>query len=242
MLIKVEEKTLQLALVKAAGKLGITQDELSYKVLEKTSGFLGMFGKKVAIEAWKKRGDRKRGEARASRSSQDQLEKRVLSDDEVSDLVESLRHFCQELCRQMTNEDVKVEAILESDRLVLDINSEYLAAQISKSTKLAEALEHILRKKPRHLKQELPFRIFIDVDGTRRSRESELVGMARDLSNKVFENKRPIVLNYRSSYDRKIIHMALDKDDRVYTKSIGSGPNRKLMILPSKDSREVNAQ
>ena len=30
--------------------------------------------------------------------------------------------------------------------------------------------------------------------------------------------------------------MALDKDDRVYTKSIGSGPNRKLMILPSKGS------
>ncbi len=28
--------------------------------------------------------------------------------------------------------------------------------------------------------------------------------------------------------------MALDADDRVYTKSIGSGPNRKLMILPVK--------
>lgn len=58
--------------------------------------------------------------------------------------------------------------------------------------------------------------------------------MAHDLSAKVHENKRPIVLNYKSSYDRKIIHMALDKDERVYTKSIGSGPNRKLMILPSR--------
>ena len=28
--------------------------------------------------------------------------------------------------------------------------------------------------------------------------------------------------------------MALDKDDLVYTKSIGSGSNRKLMILPQK--------
>ncbi|MEZ4743631.1 MAG: R3H domain-containing nucleic acid-binding protein [Bdellovibrionota bacterium] len=56
--------------------------------------------------------------------------------------------------------------------------------------------------------------------------------MANDLSIKVSENKRPVVLNYKSSYDRKIIHMALDKDEKVYTKSIGSGPNRKLMILP----------
>ena len=98
-------------------------------------------------------------------------------------------------------------------------------------------MEHILRKKPRHLRQELPFRIFVDVGGIRQKREEDLIQMAVDLSAKVSENKRPIVLNYKSSYDRKIIHMALDKDDRVYTKSIGSGPNRKLMILPVKEAQ-----
>jgi spoIIIJ-associated protein len=87
------------------------------------------------------------------------------------------------------------------------------------------------------LRQELPFRIFVDVSGLRRKREEELIQMAFDLSAKVHENKRPIVLNYKSSYDRKIIHMALDKDERVYTKSIGSGPNRKLMILPQKEGQ-----
>ena len=45
-------------------------------------------------------------------------------------------------------------------------------------------------------------------------------------------------MTHKSSYDRKIIHMALDKDDLVYTKSIGSGANRKLMILPSKTKGE----
>ena len=56
--------------------------------------------------------------------------------------------------------------------------------------------------------------------------------------------KKPAILDYKSSYDRKIIHMALDQDDRVYTKSIGSGPNRKLMILPAKNQNgaaEVSA-
>ena len=124
--------------------------------------------------------------------------------------------------------------------MILNIDNEYIAQQISKNSKLAEALEHILRKKPRHLRQELPFRIFVDVSGVRRNREEELIQMAHDLSAKVHENKRPIVLNYKSSYDRKIIHMALDKDERVYTKSIGSGPNRKLMILPQKDAQMVD--
>jgi spoIIIJ-associated protein len=88
------------------------------------------------------------------------------------------------------------------------------------------------------LKRELPFRIFIDVNGVRMNREQELIEMAKDLSLKVHENQKPVVLNYKSSYDRKIIHMALDRDERVYTKSIGSGTNRKLMILPIKNDQE----
>ena len=64
-----------------------------------------------------------------------------------------------------------------------------------------------------------------------------LIEMAHDLSDKVHEKQKPIVLNYKSSYDRKIIHMALDKNDKVYTKSIGSGANRKLMILPVKQDQ-----
>jgi spoIIIJ-associated protein len=156
--------------------------------------------------------------------------------------MDELQDFCEGICSHLTQETVTVEAINEDGRLVLNIQNTYLAGQIAKNTKLAEALEHILRKKPRHLRQELPFRIFVDCNDVRRSREKELVEMALDLSLKVSENKKPIVLNYRSSYDRKIIHMALDKDDRVFTKSIGSGPNRKLMILPNtKDGAEVPA-
>ena len=54
MSIRVEAKTLDLALVRAAGQLGVTQDRMSYAVEEKSLGFLGMFGKKVVIKAWTK--------------------------------------------------------------------------------------------------------------------------------------------------------------------------------------------
>src|SRR5207248_2281542 len=119
------------------------------------------------------------------------------------------------------------------ERLCLQCSDPTLGEMLQNNSKLSEAFEHLLRKKPRHLQQELPFRIFVDFGGVRKNREEELVQMAKDLSAKVFENQRPIVLNYRSPYERKIIHMALDKDERVYTKSIGSGPSRKLMILPA---------
>ena len=240
MSVKVEEKSLQLALVKAAGQLGTTQDAVAYRVIHKYDGFLGFFGKKVAIEAWEK--PRKVGQKRpygrgrgASRSPQDGPEARVLSERETGELKDSLRGFCVGICEKMLGRQVEVKAQIDQDRLILDICDADLAQIMGKNVRFAEAFEHILRKKPRHIRQELPFRIFVDVNGIRRTREAELMTMARDLSNKVYENKRPIVLNYRSSYDRKIIHMALDKDDRVYTRSIGAGPNRKLMILPGRD-------
>ncbi|RZA14641.1 MAG: hypothetical protein EOP10_27700 [Proteobacteria bacterium] len=162
-----------------------------------------------------------------------------LSPEEVEELKEDLRIFCQDICSAIAGRPISVTAELDDGRLILDCDDEYLAGQMLKNSKLAEALEHILRKKPRHLKRELPFRIFIDVQGVRRQRETDLVELAKDLSEKVHENKRPIVLNYKSSYDRKIIHMALDKDERVYTKSIGTGPNRKLMILPVRKKGEI---
>jgi spoIIIJ-associated protein len=274
--IKVEAKSVEQALVKAAGTLGVNQDEVAYEVVKEdtTKGFFSFFkSPSVEIKAWVKasrgrrssrpdRNDRNDRNDRGSRAARPERSARSerpeprreryehhdeidgdealakaepLAPEKVEALKEELRDFCAGICSRISGEDVQVTAGVDDGRLVLDIESEYMAEQVTKNTKLAEAMEHILRKKPRHLRQELPFRIFVDVRGIRRKREDDLVQMAFDLSAKVHENKRPIVLNYKSSYDRKIIHMALDKDDRVYTKSIGSGPNRKLMILPSRD-------
>lgn len=257
--VSIEAKSLELALVKAAGALGVTQDEMAYEIVRQddSKGFFSFFKNPVVeIKAWvkpKSSGKESfpsRGEGRPQRPSKsprqhrrhdedededETLAKEPLAADQVEALMEELRSFCEGIASSIAGEPVKVEAKVEEGRLVLNIENDYVAQQIARNSKLAEALEHILRKKPRHLRQELPFRIFVDVGNMRKKREEELVQMAYDLSAKVHENKRPIVLNYKSSYDRKIIHMALDKDERVYTKSIGSGPNRKLMILPTKD-------
>lgn len=253
MTIRVEEKSLELALLKAAGQLSVTQDMLEYRVVNETAGFLGLFGKKTCIEAWakqenkkslktngrkfEKKASNKKAKAPRRETKREHLiedeDKRVLSTGEMEELSEDLKVFCEGICSRIAHEDVKVEKTIEEGRLVLNIQSDYIANQIMKNTKLAEAMEHILRKKPRYLRQELPFRIFVDCNSVRSGREQELVALAKDLSTKVTASKRPIVLNnYRSSYDRKIIHMALDQDTNVFTKSIGYGANRKLMILP----------
>lgn len=260
--IRVSGKTLELALEDAAKQLNAPLDQVRHRVISQTKGgILSFFGKKIEIAAYvetthkQKAGTDKAAAQRPPKTTQhaatrpnvrtpvsesprsydeDTSERRELDQETIDNLCEDLREFCQGICTRMFQAEAEVTSTLDGDRLVLDVASEELANHMAKNSKISEALEHILRKKPRHLKRELPFRIFVDVNGLRRKREEELVEMAKDLSAKVDENQRPIVLNYKSSYDRKIIHMALDKDERVYTKSIGSGSNRKLMILPYK--------
>lgn len=277
--ITVTAKTLDLALIRAAGQLGISSDKVGHNVKLESSGFLGM-GKKIIIEAWNKadrkasgkdKGPRKQRrnksdrnerterssdrnersarpsrrndrQERAERSSDENREKVELTAEQKTELVEELRGFLAGMVELSMGETIEVTATESEERLVLNIESDFLAKQFAKNSKLAESFEHLLRKKPRHLRQELPFRVFVDADNVRVSRETELSEMAKELSDKVFNQNKPVVLNYRSSYDRKVIHMALDKDDRVYTKSIGKGPNRKLMILPTKDADEQGAR
>jgi spoIIIJ-associated protein len=251
--IKSQAKTIEKALNEAASQLGTDVDSLEYKIISQTDGgFLSFLGsKRVEIEAWVKSGasSHKRSAPKKMAAddccdhehdshSEDSVSAEPLSAEETKSLVEDLRAFCAGICERVSQQPVAVHADINDGRLVLNIEDEFMASQIGKNSKIAESLEHLLRKKPRYLKRELPFRIFIDVNGVRMNREQELIEMAKDLSLKVHENQKPVVLNYKSSYDRKIIHMALDRDERVYTKSIGSGTNRKLMILPIKNDQE----
>jgi len=182
------------------------------------------------------RGERhQRSEPRAPREPREPAV--PLEPAQLESVIEELRLFCAEICSRIAGKDIEVKATLQGDRLRMDIQDEEIVQIMSENTKLAESLEHLLRKKPRHLKQELPFRVFIDAGNSRRGREEELTNVAKEMCEKVVESQRPMVLNYQSSYDRKIIHTTLEGDERVFTKSIGSGSNRKLMILPARDKR-----
>ena len=49
--IVIKEKSLNLALIKASGKLGVSLSQLGYEVLEK-KGLFGIFGRMTSIKAW----------------------------------------------------------------------------------------------------------------------------------------------------------------------------------------------
>lgn len=238
--IVIQGKTIEKALKEASTKLEVPVANLEYEVISQADagGILSFFGgRRVELKVWSKKragAESRKDPRKVSKKSEISLANREPLDEATqAEVSKDISDFCAEICRHMTGESPVVSATVENDRLCLNIESESIGSLIQKNSRLAEALEHLLRKKPRYLKRELPFRIFVDAQGVRAARELELVDIAKDISSQVAANQKPMVLDYKSSYDRKIIHMALDGDSKVTTKSIGSGPNRKLMVIPN---------
>ena len=73
-------------------------------------------------------------------------------------------------------------------------------------------------------------RVILDVEGYQERRRSNLVSIAENTANKVIKYGKPIKMDPMSPFDRRIVHLALEKDKKVITESQGSGPRRQVVI------------
>lgn len=80
-------------------------------------------------------------------------------------------------------------------------------------------------------------KIVLDVEGYRKKREESLVSLAKRIADKVAKSGRYYKLEPMDASERKIIHTALQEDDRVTTLSKGEEPRRYLIVFP-KEYRE----
>ena len=104
---------------------------------------------------------------------------------------------------------------------------------IEKNATLLHALEHVMLKAIRldddHLR-----RIAFDCNDWRQMRTEELRLMAQVAAERVVETGNPFALSPMNSGERRIIHVALKGHPAVQTQSEGTGPERKVVIRPSK--------
>ena len=83
-------------------------------------------------------------------------------------------------------------------------------------------------------------RVTIDIEGYRAKREETLRALARRMAQKAIRNKRSVMLEPMSAYERRIIHSEIQNIEGVSTNSIGSDNNRKIVIfLTDKKPEEI---
>lgn len=72
--------------------------------------------------------------------------------------------------------------------------------------------------------------IIIDIENYRERRKEALITLANNIGKKVIRTKKTVTLEPMSSYERRIIHVTLQENQKVKTYSEGKDPYRHVVI------------
>lgn len=149
----------------------------------------------------------------------------------------STRHLAALLAHMGIQADIepKSGAELADDNdappLVLDITGADLGVLIGRQSETLHALQYMLRLMiSKELKSWYP--VVVDVESYRLRRQQSLRQIALQMAERAISNGRRVVLESMPAYERRIVHIVLKDHPDVFTRSIGTGNNRKVTIIP----------
>jgi spoIIIJ-associated protein len=133
--------------------------------------------------------------------------------------------------------DCKIEVTEEVD----DLNKKTIAVSvhapdsakflIGKNGQNIRAFEHVLRMM--FLKDNKEIRnIIIDVNDYKKAKTSHLIELAKSIVTRVRSTQKAEALPPMSPYERRIVHMELAAYPDITTESIGSEPQRRIVVKP----------
>lgn len=129
--------------------------------------------------------------------------------------------------------DGKIQDIKEGEsKVYVELESESSGLIIGKKGKTLEALQFMINLMVNNTTGSEK-KIILDIESYREKREKALRKMSKDLAHKVIRSGKPLILEPMNPFERRLIHLTLQNDRRVTTKSEGQGIYRKIKISPS---------
>ena len=81
-------------------------------------------------------------------------------------------------------------------------------------------------------------RVHVDAENYRLKREESLQHLAHKVAAKVIKYKRNVTLEPMNAYERHVIHTALQDVDNVTTYSMGTEPNRRVIVAYDREKKQ----
>jgi spoIIIJ-associated protein len=135
-------------------------------------------------------------------------------------------------------ENCSVQGVQKLNQIHLVVEGEDAGLLIGKQGTTLEALQYLVTKIVAKQSQRKP-RIIIDIESYRERHKQSLIEMALKQGEKAKRSGKPVTLNPMNAHDRRIIHLALQPDKEVKTKSRGEGLYKKIIIYPVKKKRAM---
>jgi len=192
-----------------AEELGVAEDAITYEVLqEPEKKMLGLFGGSTAIV----KGIVKGGNAAAAAES-----------------------YLRSVLDAMGVTDYTLDVTEENNNCSVVLDGENLGFIIGRRGETLDALQYLTSLVANRADSGY-YRVTLDIGNYREKREQALVSLARRLGGQTARTGRRNSLEPMNPYERRIIHTTVQEMEGVISWSVGTDPNRHVVIGPSDDN------
>ena len=250
--IETTGKTTEDAMKAALAELGLTRDEVSVEILTMPkSGFLGIGAVPAKLRVSYDDGRPEPKAPRAPRQEKPRppkAEKAPVKEEkpaapkaesapkpaksvkgEYASREEHAESFLRGLLERMGVECAISITSREGGAMDITLDGENMGAVIGRRGETLDAIQHLVnyavnRGSDKHM------HISVDAEGYRSKREESLAHSAEKMAEKVLKYKRSMAFEPMNSYERHVIHTALQNYEGVTTSSTGVEPNRRVVV------------
>ena len=223
-------RTEEEAIAAALQELGLERDDVSVTVSQRAkSGFLGIGAAPAVVRVEYEAPDEPEAEAEPEAKTE------IAADDEYA----PIRVFLSGLLERMgVKADIEISP-RDDKGVVVNLSGPGMGAVIGRRGETLDAIQHLTnyvvnRGNDKHM------HISVDAESYRAKREESLVRLAEKMAAKVIKYKRSMALEPMNSYERHIIHAALQNYEGVTTSSTGTEPNRRVVVSYDKPQQSGN--
>ena len=244
--IDVTGKTEEEAIRKGLEQLGLERDDVSVEILERArSGFLGIGSSPAKVrvtyeldvaeepkpEAPKAKPAEKKPEPKAEEKKTEPAAPACDNDD-----ARRIKDFLTGLLEHMDSAaEVKVYEE-EKNRYKVILEGQKLGALIGRRGETLDAIQQLTNYVV-NSGCDKRLRIHVDAENYRAKREQSLESLANKVAGKVLKYRRSVTLEPMNAYERHVIHAALQDKEGVTTYSIGTEPNRRVVVAYERGNR-----
>ncbi len=232
--VETEADTIDAAIAAALQTLGVSRDRVEVEILASAArGFFGIGGRKAKVRATLRAPvDTEPAPDRGSRSTTSpHLAQRPASTVVIdARTAERARQALQDIIGLM-HVGADVEVRTGDDHILLDLTGDASGVLIGRRGQMLDALEYIINRIVAR-DEGNQVRAVVDSANYRARRREALETLARRMGEQAKKKRRPVTLNPMSPRDRRIVHLVLQEDPSLSTRSSGKGYFRRLVIIP----------
>ena len=216
----------------ALRELGMDRDDVSVEIIERAkSGFLGIGASPAVVRVSYEAPDEVPAEVPAAPKAED-APAAAPADETVIDECEEyaeIRKFLTGLLERMgVKANIEISA-RDNGGINVNLTGSGMGAIIGRRGETLDAIQHLTnyvinRGSDKHT------HISVDAEAYRSKREESLTKLAEKMAEKAIKYKRSMALEPMNSYERHVIHSALQNYEGVTTSSTGVEPNRRVVV------------